>query len=150
MKFRFVWIGKTKDKNWKALQDDYLKRLSRFVKCEITELKESAASETVESEGNRIISAVNQSSLVCLLDVKGRSIGSHELAGQIEKWQNDAIKEVAFVIGGASGVAKKVVETAHIVLSLSFLTFTHDMARVILLEQLYRAQSIIKGFPYQK
>ncbi|MEP7076092.1 MAG: 23S rRNA (pseudouridine(1915)-N(3))-methyltransferase RlmH [Acidobacteriota bacterium] len=150
MKFRFVWIGKTKDKNWKALQDDYLKRLSRFVKCEITELKESAASETVESEGNRIISAVNQSSLVCLLDVKGRSIGSQELAGQIEKWQNDAVKEVTFVIGGASGVAKKVVETAHIVLSLSFLTFTHDMARVILLEQLYRAQTIIKGFPYQK
>ena len=150
MKFRFVWLGKTKDKNWKTLQDDYLKRLSRFVKCEIIELKEPTPNETVESEGNRIIGAVNQSSLVCLLDVKGRSIGSHELAGQIEKWQNGAVKEVTFVIGGALGVSQKVAETAHIVLSLSFLTFTHDMARVILLEQLYRAYTIIKGFPYQK
>jgi 23S rRNA (pseudouridine1915-N3)-methyltransferase len=150
MKFRFLWIGKTKDKNWKALQDDYLKRLSRFVKCEVAELKESAASETVESEGNRIISNLNQSSLVCLLDVKGRSIGSHDLAAQIEKWQNESVKEITFVIGGASGVSARVAESAHFVLSLSFLTFTHDMARVVLLEQLYRAHTIIKGFPYQK
>jgi len=150
MKFRFVWIGKTRDRNWKALQDDYLKRLSRFAKCEITELKESAANETIESEGNRIVNILNQSSLVCLLDVKGRSVGSHELAAQIEKWQNGAVKEVTFVIGGASGVSVEVAEMANLVLSLSFLTFTHEMARVVLLEQLYRAYTIIKGFPYQK
>ena len=150
MKFRFVWIGKTRDKNWKALQDDYLKRLSRFVKCEIGELKESAANDTVESEGNRIINILNPSSLVCLLDVTGRTLGSHELAGQIERWQNDAVKEVTFVIGGAAGVSPEVVKKADIMLSLSFLTFTHEMARVILLEQLYRAYTITKGFPYQK
>lgn len=150
MKFRFVWIGKTRDKNWKALQDDYLGRLSRFVKCEVSELKESAANETIESEGNRIVNILNQSSLVCLLDVKGSAGSSHDLAARIEKWQIGAVKEVTFVIGGASGVSRKVAELADTVLSLSFLTFTHEMARVVLLEQLYRAYTIIKGFPYQK
>jgi len=150
MKFRFVWIGKTRDRNWKALQDDYLKRLSRFVKCEIGELKDSSVNESIDSEGNRILQVLNPSSLVCLLDVEGRQINSHELAGQIRKWQDDSVKEVTFVIGGVSGVSPKVVERAQSVLSLSFLTFTHEMARVVLLEQLYRAYTIIKGFPYQK
>ena len=149
MRFRFVWIGKTKDKHWKALQEDYLERLSRFVKHEISELKEMSG-ETLESEGNRILNIVNPSSFVCLMDVKGRAISSHELAKMVEKWQNEAVKEVAFVIGGAKGVSSGVAARADISLSLSFLTFTHDMARVVLLEQLYRSYTIIKGFPYQK
>lgn len=150
MKFHFVWVGKTKDKNWRALQAEYYERLSHFVKCEITEIKDSAAHESKEIEGNRIFEKVNQSSFVCLLDVRGRSISSPELAQEIEKWQNRSIKEVTFIIGGAEGVASEVVEKADFSLSLSFLTFTHEAARVILLEQLYRAYTIIRGFPYQK
>ena len=146
MKFRFVWVGKTKNKNWLALQEEYLKRLAHFVKYEITELRD----DTKENEGKRIIENVNQSSFVCVLDVKGRSISSHELAGNIENWQNRGLKEVAFVIGGAEGIASGVVEKADFSLSLSFLTFTHEAARVILIEQLYRGYTIIKGFPYQK
>lgn len=150
MKFQFVWVGKTKDKNWRALQEEYLSRLSHFVRCETIEVKDSAPFETVETESKRILEKVNQTSFVCLLDVKGRSISSHDLAREIEKWQNRGLKEIAFVIGGAEGVSSEVVEKANFSLSLSFLTFTHDMARVILLEQLYRAYTIIKGFPYQK
>ncbi len=146
MKFRFVWVGKTKDKNWQALQAEYLQRLSHFVKYEITELRD----ETKKLEGERILEKVNQSQFVCLLDVKGSAISSHELAGKIENWQNRGLKEIAFVIGGAEGVASEVVEKADFSLSLSFLTFTHETARVILAEQLYRAFTIIKGFPYQK
>ncbi len=146
MKFRFVWVGKTKDKNWRALQEEYLQRLSHFVKFEITEIKDSDK----ENESKRILEKVNQSQFVCLLDVKGRSITSHELAGKIVKWQNRGLKEIAFVIGGAEGVSSEVVEKADFSLSLSLLTFTHEMARVVLLEQLYRAYTIIKGFPYQK
>ena len=146
MKFRFVWVGKTKDKNWQALQTEYLQRLSHFVKYEITELRD----EGVELEGKRILEKVNQSPFVCLLDVKGKSVSSHELAEKIENWQNRGLKEIAFVIGGAEGVASAVVEKADFSLSLSFLTFTHETARVILAEQLYRAYTIIKGFPYQK
>ncbi len=150
MKFHFVWVGKTKDKNWRVLQEEYLSRLSHFVKCEITVVKDSSPHEGVEIEGNRILEKVNHSSFVCLLDVKGRSISSPDLAKEVEKWQNRGIKEVTFIIGGAEGVSSEVVEKADFSLSLSLLTFTHDAARVILLEQLYRAYTIIRGFPYQK
>ena len=150
MRFRFVWIGKTKDKNWRALQEEYLGRLSHFVKYEITEIRESAAHEGAEIEGKRIVENLNQSNLVCLLDVKGRETTSHELAETIEKWQNRGLKEIAFVIGGAMGVSAEVVEKADYSLSLSRLTLTHEMARVVLIEQLYRGFTIIKGFPYQK
>jgi 23S rRNA (pseudouridine1915-N3)-methyltransferase len=150
MKFRFVWIGKTKDKNWRTLQEEYLQRLSHFVKFEITEIKDVAAREGAEIESKRILENVNQTNFVCLLDVNGRSISSHELAAEIEKWQNRGLKEIVFVIGGAQGVSPEVCERANYSLSLSFLTLTHEMARVVLVEQLYRAFTIIKGFPYQK
>ena len=146
MKFRFVWVGKTKNKNWLALQEDYLARLAHFVRFEIVEIKD----DTMENEGKRIVENVNQSTFVCVLDVKGRSLGSPDLAGEIEKWQNRGLKEIAFVIGGADGLAAAVAERADFSLSLSFLTLTHEAARVILIEQLYRAYTIIKGFPYQK
>ena len=146
MRFRFVWIGKTKDKNWRALQEEYLQRLSHFVRFEITELRD----EGKETESKRILEKLNHSNFVCLLDVKGRSVSSFELAEKIENWQNQGLKEIAFVIGGAEGVSPEVVEKADFSLSLSLLTFTHETARVILIEQLYRAYTIIKGFPYQK
>jgi len=147
MKFRFVWVGKTRDKNWRALQDEYLARLSHFIKCEIVEVREGGGAEI---EGKRILENLNQSQFVCLLDVKGILISSHDLSLEIEKWQNRALKEIVFIVGGAAGAAGAVVERADFSLSLSSFTFTHDAARVLLLEQLYRAFTIIKGFPYQK
>jgi 23S rRNA (pseudouridine1915-N3)-methyltransferase len=147
MRFRFVWIGKTKNKNWRALQEEYSARLSHFVKFETLELKDEGSREI---ESKRILENLNPSAFVVLLDVKGRSVSSHELAETIEKWQNRGLKEIAFVIGGAEGVASGVVERADFSLSLSVLTLTHEMARVVLLEQLYRAYTITKGFPYQK
>ena len=150
MKFRFIWIGKTRDKNYRALQDEYLRRLSHFVKCEVVEIKDSAPADTKEIESQRILKKLNQNAFVCLLDVEGRKISSTELAMEIENWQNRGLKEATFIIGGAEGVSSEVVEKANNSLSLSFLTFTHEMARVVMLEQLYRAFTIIKGFPYQK
>lgn len=147
MKIRFLWVGKTRNKNYLALQEDYLQRLSHFAKCEIAEVKDGGGKE---AEGQRILQNLNPNSTVCLLDVEGRSISSHELSHEIERWQNTGRKETTFVIGGADGVSSKVAEMATDRISLSFLTFTHEMARVILLEQLYRAHTIIKGFPYQK
>jgi 23S rRNA (pseudouridine1915-N3)-methyltransferase len=150
MRFKFVWVGKTRDKNYKALQEEYLRRLSHFVNTEITEVRDAAESGGKEIEGQRILEKLNPMSTVCLLDVGGKSLSSQELAGELEKWQNRGVKEVTFVIGGADGVSEKVANKADFRLSLSFMTFTHEMARVILLEQLYRSYTIIKGFPYQK
>ncbi len=150
MKFRFLWVGKTRNKNYLALQDEYLQRLSHFVKCEVIEVRDASSHEGKEIEGKRILEKLNQTPFVCLLDVTGRGISSHDLAKDIEKWQNTGLKEVTFVIGGADGISREVAEKAHAVLSLSFLTFTHEMARVVMLEQLYRAYTIIKGYPYQK
>ena len=150
MKFRFVWVGKTKNKNYLALQDEYLRRLSHFVKCETVEVRDSATHKGKETEGKRILEKLNQTPFVCLLDVAGRGVSSPELAKEIEKWQSVGVKEISFVIGGADGIAPEVAQRANVVLSLSFLTFTHEMARVVMLEQLYRAFTIIKGFPYQK
>lgn len=147
MKFRFLWVGKTKDRNWLALQEEYLQRLSHFVRCETVEVRDGGGKE---SEGKRILEKLNQNTFVCVLDVTGRSLSSTDLAKEIEKWQRDGIKEIAFVIGGAEGLSPTVADKASTMLSLSFLTFTHEMVRVVMLEQLYRAHTIIKGFPYQK
>ena len=150
MKFRFVWVGKTRNKNYLALQEEYMQRLSHFVKCETVEVRDSAPHEGKEIEGKRILEKLNHTPFVCLLDVMGRGLSSPELANEIEKWQHLSTKEISFVIGGAGGIAPQVAQRADLVLSLSILTFTHEMARVVMLEQLYRAFTIIKGFPYQK
>ena len=147
MLFRFIWVGKTKNPHFSALEEDYAARLARFIKCEISILRDGPDKET---EGKRILEKLNPNTLVCLLDVKGKSLSSHDLAEQIERWQNAAVREITFVIGGADGVSPEVAHRADVKVSLSFLTLTHEMARVVLLEQLYRGYTIIKGFPYQK
>ena len=150
MRFRFVWIGKTHDAQMRALVDEYLKRLGRFVRCEVTELREGAGRAGIADESKRIIGALHSDALTVLLDVEGREWSSPQLAAQVEKWQNSGTKEVAFVIGGPEGVSEEVKARADLRWSLSRLTLTHEMARVVLVEQLYRAYTIIHGMPYQK
>ena len=93
---------------------------------------------------------MNQSSVVCALDVKGDAIGSRQLARKFEKLQLQGTKQITFIIGGAEGLSSAVVKRADFSLSLSLLTMTHEMARVVLIEQIYRAYTIINGHPYQR
>ena len=144
---QFLWVGKTRNPHYLALQEEYSRRLSHFVNTGFTEVREGPDKQT---EGKRLLEKLNHSSLVWLLDVQGKSLSSHDLADQIERWQNASAREITFVIGGADGVTPEVADRADVKVSLSFLTLTHEMARVVLLEQLYRAYTIIKGFPYQK
>ena len=153
MRLRFVWIGKTRNVHLDGLVEDYLTRLKRFARCDITQLRESKArglKEGIEEESKRIIGALRPDAIVVLLDIEGREWGSTELAGQIEKWQLGGRKEVSFIIGGHNGVSREVISKADTRWSLSRLTLTHEMARVLLTEQLYRAYTIIHGLPYQK
>jgi 23S rRNA (pseudouridine1915-N3)-methyltransferase len=153
MRLRLIWVGKTRNGHLRALVEDYLKRLARFARCEVTEVREAAGTDErqcLEEEGKRILGALASDTLTVLLDVGGAQWASEELAGQLEAWQGRSLKEVAFVVGGHLGVCEAVRRRADVRWSLSRLTLTHEMARVLLVEQLYRAYTITRGLPYQK
>jgi len=154
MRLRLIWVGKTKNEHVRALIGDYLKRLERFVRCEINELRESASADertVIAEESRRIEGALRADSVTVLLDVEGRrEWSSPELAAQVERWQLEGKKEIVFIIGGHLGVTPELKAKAEVRWSLSRLTLTHEMARVVLVEQLYRAYTILHGLPYQK
>jgi 23S rRNA (pseudouridine1915-N3)-methyltransferase len=152
MKLRFIWPGKTKDERLRSLIDDYVKRLSHFTRCEVVEVKESRTREAaaVNNESSRISEAIGNSTLAVLLDLTGRELSSQELAHQVQRWENDAVKEIAVVIGGPHGLSPQVQSRADIRWRLTRLTLTHEMARVLAVEQLYRAYENNRGLPYQK
>jgi 23S rRNA (pseudouridine1915-N3)-methyltransferase len=153
MRFRLIWVGKTRNEAVSALAAEYLKRLRRFVACEIVEVRESSNSgerAVIADESRRIKERVADAQLTVLLDVDGRQWSSTELAAEIERWRMRGLKDVAFIIGGHLGVSDELKRSADVRWSLSRLTLTHEMARVILVEQLYRAHTILAGVPYQK
>ena len=147
MRLRFIWPGKTKDEHLRALVDEYLKRLTRFVRCEVIETREGAG---IDRDSQRILEAIPAASVALLLDVKGLEWSSQELADEVRRWEHDSIKEVAIVIGGPEGVSAEVAARAQKRWRLTRLTLTHEMARVVAVEQLYRAYTINRGLPYQK
>jgi len=152
MRLRIIWTGKTRDARLRALIDDYADRLSHFVRCEVTELRELGRTDKtgIDKETKRISDALRPGSITVLLDSDGSEWTSQELAAQVRSWEGSGIKEVAFVIGGPNGFASDFKPRADKRWSLSRLTLTHEMARVLLFEQLYRAYTIIHGLPYQK
>ena len=136
----------------RALIDDYSERLSHFVRCEITELRESGSEDKsgIDKDTKRISDALRPGSMTVLLDPAGTEWTSQQLAEQVKSWELGGIKEVAFVIGGPRGLSPDLLTRVNKRWSLSRLTLTHEMARVLLFEQLYRAYTIIHGLPYQK
>ncbi|MGH9966550.1 MAG: 23S rRNA (pseudouridine(1915)-N(3))-methyltransferase RlmH [Pyrinomonadaceae bacterium] len=153
MRLRVIWTGKTKDARLRALIDEYLKRLSHFTRCEVTELRESRALGTkvgIDKDSKRISDRLPTGATTVLLDPAGVEWSSKDLADQVRRWENGGIKEVAFIVGGPNGVSSELACRVEKRWSLSRLTLTHEMARVLLLEQLYRAYTIIHGLPYQK
>jgi 23S rRNA (pseudouridine1915-N3)-methyltransferase len=148
MRICFIWPGKTKDERLRSLIDGYLKRMRRFARCEVIETREVAGS--IEKESRRLVEAIPAKSFVILLDVKGREWSSMELAAEWRRWENDSVKEVVIVIGGQDGVTAEVESRAQQRWRLSRLTLTHEMARVVAAEQIYRAYTINRGLPYQK
>ena len=153
MRVRVIWTGKTRDARLRALIDEYLKRLSHFARCEITELREGSGAETkagIDKDSKRISDRLPIGATTVLLDQKGTEWSSQELATQIQRWENSGTREVAFIVGGPNGVSLELSSRVEKRWSLSRLTLTHEMARVVLLEQLYRAYTIVHGLPYQK
>ena len=120
--------------------------------CSVRPVASGAADEKtgIDRDSKRISDGLRDGAINVLLDPAGVEWTSQQLAGEIKRWQDEGTKEVAFIIGGPSGVSPELAARAHKRWSLSRLTLTHEMARVVLLEQLYRAFTIIHGLPYQK
>lgn len=155
MRFEFLFLGKTKEAYLAAGIDDYAKRLSRYLKLEIKVLKEGRIKKgepenfLIEEESERLMQNSKRSYLVCL-DRTGKQLDSLELAKQMERWEMQGIKKISFAIGGHLGLSKAILQKADLVLSFSPMTFTHEMSRMLLLEQLYRACTIKAGEKYHK
>ena len=152
MRLRVIWTGKTRDANLKALIAVYLKRLSHFVKCEVSEFREASGplKAGIDRDSKRISDGLHQGAVNVLLDPEGSEWTSEQLADELRRWQDHGTREVTFIVGGPNGVSDELSSRADKRWSLSRLTLTHEMARVVLLEQLYRAYTIIHGLPYQK
>ena len=153
MRVHVIWPGKTKNAHLRALSDDYLKRISHFVRCDVTELRVNSTGNSevgIDRESKRISDALSKDDVSVLLDLEGDEWSSEELAQQVKRWENSGTKSVAFVVGGPDGVSERLLSQIDRRWSLSRLTFTHETARVLLLEQLYRAYAINHGLPYVK
>lgn len=159
MKIQIICIGKLKEKYWTDAVLEYSKRLSRFCDLEITELKEAKlpdkASEAqeqavIEEEGKNILKHVKDGSYVISLEILGKNLTSVELAEKMEELPLMGKSHVTFIIGGSLGLSRDVSKRADFKLSFSKMTFPHQMMRVILLEQVYRAFKINKNEAYHK
>lgn len=143
MKLKVGWIGKTKDPALQALTADYLKRLRHYAEAEgMAFANEEAVLKLRERAGTRPAHSI------VLLDSRGKQLSSEELATFLEDHQNRSPHPLLFAIGDADGFSEEARKSAFFVLSLSRMTLPHELARVVLLEQLYRALSILKGHPY--
>lgn len=156
MNLELLFIGKTREPYLAEAIEDFRKRLSHYVRLEIKTLKEkrgrggSGDRQVKELEGDILLQAKSAASLLVALDLNGKQVSSEDLAQQLTQWEQQGRQAVTFVIGGPLGLADVVVEKADLVLSLSRMTFTHEMSRFILLEQLYRAYTIKGGEKYHK
>jgi len=143
VKLRIAWIGKTRSPAIQSLTAEYLKRLSRYAACDALELaSEAALLKQVEKLAGR-----TQPVLV-LLDSRGKQLASEEIANFLEYHQSHDTQDLLFAVGPADGWTAETRTKAAQVLSLGKITLPHELARVVLLEQLYRGFTILKGHPY--
>lgn len=154
MKINFLTVGKTTNSQMVKLQDEYQNRLKFYISFESTvipELKNTkklSVAEQKEKEADIILKMIENSDDVVLLDDKGKQYSSVGFSEFIQKKMNAGNKRIVFVVGGPYGFSQRVYDRANGLLSLSAMTFSHQMVRLIFLEQLYRAMTIIKGEPY--
>ena len=159
MNITVICIGKLKEKYWTAAIDEYSKRLKGYCSLDIVELKEARLPDKAgpaeelavkEAEGEEILKKIKDNQYVITLEVKGKMLSSEKLAEKIETLGIDGQSNLVFVIGGSLGLSLAVSKRADFKLSFSEMTFPHQMMRVILLEQVYRAFKINRNEPYHK
>ena len=159
MKYRLISVGKIQEPFYAAGINEYLKRLKPYVKIDmimgLEEKTHPKASQkdlekVVLKEGERILNLIGENQLVVLLDIQGKPLDSVYWAEQITKWNNSGTSVVNLIVGGSYGVSAQVKQRADYIFSFSQMTFPHQMAVLILVEQIYRGFKIILKEPYHK
>lgn len=145
MKIKIAWIGKTKEPAIQALTDEFLKRISRYVTVEGITLRDEAA--LLEMTGRAESSKAAKSTLVTL-DSRGKEVSSEQFAKFLGDYRDRNPLPLVFAIGGADGFSDSTRAAAQQVISLGKMTLAHELARIVLLEQIYRAFTILQGHPY--
>ena len=156
MKIKIIALGKIKEKFLKDGIDEFLKRLTPYATVEVVELSpieikdENLTERALDEEGEKILNLIKPQSYVITMEIKGTMLSSEELAGKIERLTNDGVPEIVFIIGSSCGISKNVSKRADFKLSMSKMTFLHQFARLLLVEQIYRAFKIIRKETYHK
>lgn len=156
MKIKIIALGKIKEKFLKEGIDEFLKRLTPYASVEIIELQpidikdEHLTQRILDEEGEKILSLIKPQSYVITMEINGKQFSSEEFAQKISNLTNEGQSEIVFVIGSSCGLSKNVSARANLKMSMSKMTFLHQFARLILVEQIYRAFKIIKGETYHK
>ena len=154
MRINLICIGKTDDKEISGLIKYYQNRLPKLWNFEITEIPDVKNAKNLspdllkKEEGKLFLNLTENSDHIILLDEKGKQFTSREFAAKIDNWMNSSIKKVSFFIGGAYGFSEEIYQRANEKISLSKMTFTHQMIRLFFVEQIYRADQILQGKPY--
>jgi 23S rRNA (pseudouridine1915-N3)-methyltransferase len=155
MKIKIIWPGKTRNEAIRSVQEFYLERIGHLVNCEVVEIKEARGIseryekkiKSFEAEG---FEKKSKDSYIICLSHRGKDMSSTEFAQHLKKVASYTSRPITFIVGGFLGLHEKILKKADLNLALSPMTFSHELIRVILLEQIYRALSILKGMHYAK
>lgn len=156
MNIKIIAVGKIKEKYMQSAIQEYEKRLSAYCSLSIIEISaeniydENLSEKYKETEADKILQYIKGESYLITLEIKGRPLSSEEFAGKIKEISNSGINELVFIVGGANGLHRKISDLADFKLSFSNMTFTHQMIRLILLEQVYRSYKINSNEPYHR
>ena len=155
MKIKIIALGKIKEKFLKDGIDEFLKRLTPYAAVEIVELnpveiKDNQVDKALAEEGEKILANIKPDSYVITMEILGKQLSSEDFANKINEITNSGISELVFVIGSSCGISPIVSARANFKLSISKMTFLHQFARLLLVEQIYRAFKILKNETYHK
>lgn len=156
LKIKIIALGKIKEKFLKSGIDEFLKRLTPYAQISVVEINpieikdENLTDKILLQEGEKILSYIKPTDYLITLEINGKEFSSEEFAKHIEDLTNMGTQEIVFVIGSSCGIGKNVSARANLKMSMSRMTFLHEFARLILVEQIYRAFKIIKGETYHK
>ncbi|MGM9993147.1 MAG: 23S rRNA (pseudouridine(1915)-N(3))-methyltransferase RlmH [Candidatus Avigastranaerophilus sp.] len=156
MNIKIIAVGKIKEQYTKDTIKEYEKRLSSFCSFSVNEvqaeqiLDETLSEKYKETEARRILQIIKPNSYIITLEINGKMISSEDFASKIKEISNEGINDVVFIIGGANGLSKSVSDKANFKMSFSKMTFTHQVVRALLTEQIYRAFKINANEPYHR